>query len=245
VVLVHGSLDRGESFRRVARRLTDRRVVFYDRRGYQGSRDLGPGGVLDHAADLVDLMASFDAGPGGVVPVGHSLGGDVALAAALARPDLVGAVAAWEPPMPWLGFRRPGAAPRAWPPLAEDPGQEAERFFRRMVGDAAWDRLPEPGRSARRADGPALVADLRSLRGDPPFDVTALAVPLVAGRGGPDSAPHHRATVAWLAEHVPGCVLFEIDGAAHGAHLTHPDRFAEFVRLALALASARVVTGGP
>ena len=38
VVFVHGSLDRGESFRRVMRRLPELTTVTYDRRGYQGSR---------------------------------------------------------------------------------------------------------------------------------------------------------------------------------------------------------------
>jgi pimeloyl-ACP methyl ester carboxylesterase len=104
-----------------------------------------------------------------------------------------------------------------------------------MVGDAAWDRLPESARQERRADGPALVADLLAMRGDAPFDVTALAVPAVFGRGGTASAAHHRDTVAWLASHVPGAELFEIEGAAHGAHLTHPDRFADLVRAAVAL----------
>ena len=87
--------------------------------------------------------------------------------------------------MPWLGFRRQGGTP--WPPLADDPGEEAERFFNRMVGEGAWDRLTEEGRAQRRADGPALVADLRSMRSEgPPFDVTALDVPCGVRPGRPD-----------------------------------------------------------
>jgi len=116
--------------------------------------------------------------------------------------------------------------------MAEDPGEEAERFFSRMVGPAAWTRLSEAGRAGRRADGPALVADLRSLRGgSPPFDVTALGVPSVFGMGGPASQPHHRASVQWLGAHVPDAVVYEIAGAQHGAHLSHPDHFAALTRL--------------
>jgi pimeloyl-ACP methyl ester carboxylesterase len=37
--------------------------------------------------------------------------------------------------------------------------------------------------------------------------------------------------VQWLGEHVPGAVVFEIEGAHHGAHLSHPDHFAAMVRL--------------
>ena len=61
-------------------------------------------------------------------------------------------------------------------------GAEAERFFRRMVGDAAWERLSEAAKEDRRADGPALEAELAAIRiTDQPFDVTALAVPATFG----------------------------------------------------------------
>jgi hypothetical protein len=133
--------------------------------------------------------------------------------------------------MPWLGFRRQGTAV-AWPPLADDAGEEAERFFGRMVGEASWARLTEEGRAERRADGPALVADLRGMRGgSPPFDVTTLDVPSVFGRGGPTSTAHHRRTVEWLGDNVPGAIVYEIAAAQHGAHLSHPDHFAAMVRL--------------
>jgi pimeloyl-ACP methyl ester carboxylesterase len=224
------------------RRLPDLTTVAYDRRGYQGSRE---GGVVDLGGHIEDLLAVAEAswaaagsggGPGGpVVAVGHSLGGDVVIGAALAEPRAFDAVGAFEPPMPWLGFRRDqGPAPpaRPWPALAEDPGVEAERFFSRMVGEASWSRLTEVGRESRRADGPALVADLRSLRGEgPPFDVRALGIPSVFGMGGPTTQPHHRRSVQWLGANVPGGVLYEIEGAQHGAHLSHPDHFAAMTRL--------------
>jgi pimeloyl-ACP methyl ester carboxylesterase len=157
----------------------------------------------------------------------------------LAEPRQFDSVGVFEAPMPWLGFRRthPGEdRPRDWTPLADDPGDEVERFFGRMVSPSAWHRLPDAGREQRRADGPALVADLTSLRGDPPFDVMDLAVPAVFGMGGAASQPHHRQGAAWLGSHVPGAIVFEIDGAQHGAHLSHPDHFASFVRLVLARA---------
>jgi pimeloyl-ACP methyl ester carboxylesterase len=40
-------------------------------------------------------------------------------------------------------------------------------------------------------------------------------------------------------EHTPDAELIEIEGAAHGAHLTHPDAFAGFVRAAVARAGSR------
>jgi len=167
------------------------------------------------------------------VAIGHSLGGDVVIGAALADPRAFDSIGAFEPPMPWLGFRRQGRQGGVpWPAPSDDPGIEAERFFGRMVGEDSWARLTEDGRAERRADGPALVADLRGMRGeDPPFDVTALEVPSVFGRGGPTSSAHHRRTVDWLGDNVPGAVVYEITNAQHGAHLSHPDHFVTMVRL--------------
>jgi pimeloyl-ACP methyl ester carboxylesterase len=258
VVFVHGSLDRGDSFRRVMRRLPDVTAVAYDRRGYQGSRG---GGVVDLGGHIEDLLAvmeeartgsSASAGSGPVVAVGHSLGGDVVIGAALAEPSFFDGIGVFEPPMPWLGFRRDGRAagtgaeaggsaePRQWAAVAEDPAEEAERFFSRMISPSAWARLTDEGRASRRADGPALVADLRSFRVEgAPFDVTALAMPSVFGMGGPASRPHHRRTVEWLGANVPGGVVYEIEGAQHGAHLSHPDHFAAMTRLVIERATPR------
>jgi pimeloyl-ACP methyl ester carboxylesterase len=240
VILVHGSLDRAESFRRVMRRLPEMSVLAYDRRGYQGSRNAGVVPVGGHIADLVDIATDLrQRTRGPVCAVGHSLGGVVVVGAALAEPRAFDSIGAFEPPMPWMGFRRsePGNdGPRDWSPIAEDPGDEAERFFSRMVSPTAWQRLTEEGRASRRADGPALVADLTSMRGPQPFDVLALDVPAVFGMGGL-GAPHHRRGVSWLGAHVPNAVAYEIDGAHHGAHLSHPDHFAELVRMVVARAA--------
>ena len=233
-VFVHGSLDRGDSFRRVMRRLPELRTLSYDRRGYQGSRG---GGIVDLGGHIDDLLSiaqeARSEADGPVVAVGHSLGGDVVIGAALAAPRAFDAIGAFEPPMPWLGFRRDSdEAARPWPPVSDDPGEEAERFFSRMVSPGAWSRLTEEGRAARRADGPALIADLRSFRREaPPFDVTALGVPAVFGMGGSATQPHHRRSVHWLGANVPGAVVYEIEGAQHGAHLSHPDHFAGMARL--------------
>ncbi len=240
VVLVHGSLDRSASFGRVIRRLDDLHTVAYDRRGYHRSRDALPiNTTLDgHIDDLLEVVDDRAA-----VVIGHSYGGAVALGAALrdGPQGSIRALAVYEPPMPWLDFwpaRPPDPATGDPDSRPTDPDElsarAAERFFRRMVGDAAWERLPEREKAARRADGAALSAELDAIRIDAaPFDVTRLAVPLVCGRG-ENSAPRHRDSVAWLVEHVPGAELFEIPGAGHGAHLSHPDAFAAMVRRTVA-----------
>jgi pimeloyl-ACP methyl ester carboxylesterase len=226
VVLVHGSLDRGATFARVVRRLSDLNVITYDRRGYNHSRAMPLARSLDeHVRDLVALV---DAGP--AVVVGHSYGGDVALGAAIASPDTIGGVGAYEPPLPWLDW---------WPRRSassiadEDPGSFAEGFFRRVVSDAGWERLSPSVRAARRADGPALVAELAELRQTAPLDIDRLRVPLVLGRG-ENSVWHHRRAIDALVEVVPDAEVVEIPGSAHGAPLSHPDAFAALVRRVVA-----------
>ena len=231
VYLVHGSLDRATSFSRVVRRLPELRVVSYDRRGYNRSRRMPVGTLADHVTDLVALV-----GRGPAVVIGHSFGGDVALGAAVAAPGSVVGVGAYEPPMPWLEWwpRRPRRGD-------EDPARFAEDFFRRLVGEASWDRLPEATRDERRADGPALMAELTSLRAHPaPFDPAMLRVPAVFGRG-EHSVWHHRRGVEELQHTVAGSEIFEVAGAAHGAHLSHPGGFADMVRQLM----SRVETRSP
>jgi pimeloyl-ACP methyl ester carboxylesterase len=233
VILVHGSLDRAASFGRLMRRLNNVDVLAYDRRGYHRSRTSGPpAGLEGHVEDLVTLIESLGGKP--TVLVGHSYGGDVALGAALGAGSLVKAVVAYEPPMPWEEWW----PSRARSPIeAEDPALFAEGFFKRMVGEAAWNRLAERDREERRADGPALLTELSSIRGaTPPFDVVDIPMPALFGRGG-RSVPHHRRATAQLAARAPFGELFEIPGAAHGAHLSHPEALALLVRRALHRAS--------
>ncbi len=228
VVLVHGSLDRGTSFARVVRRLPDLHVITYDRRGYHRSRHVTPlaTSLEDHVADLVAIVNGRPS-----VLVGHSYGGDVALGAAVAAPDWVRAVGAYEPPLPWSDW---------WPRrssstiAAEDPAVFAEGFFRRVVGDHAWDRLPENARAERRADGPALTAELASIRRPvSPIDLASIVVPVVLGRGS-RSLPHHRRAIDALVGLLPTTEVIEFPGATHGAHISHPDAFAAFVRRVVA-----------
>lgn len=222
VVIVHGAMDRSASFGRVALHLRDLHVVRYDRRGY--GRSLGSGAV-PLATHVEDLLAVLDDRPATVF--GHSFGAVVALVAAVQRPEVVRSVLAFEPPMPW----------RPWWPTSgdeapEDPGDEAEAFLRRAVGDRIWERLPERIRTARRAEGAALRADLASLRGDAVFDASDVTSPVLVGCGSMTTWWHERA-VRELAVELPAGEVTVVDGAQHGAHLTHPTAVADLVRRAV------------
>jgi pimeloyl-ACP methyl ester carboxylesterase len=236
VVLVHGSMDRSTSFAKAARRLPDLRVLRYDRRGY--GRSVGVPPAADVAVHVDDLLALVGGGP--AVVVGHSIGGVIALAAAERRSGAVAAVGAFEAPMPWEPWWPSVTAGGSALAGAEgDPHGAAEVFMRRMIGDDRWERLPERTRHDRRAEGPALLADLHMVRsGRPPYSAAGLTVPVVVGHG-TESRAHHREAAARLAAAVPGAELVVVEGAGHGAHSSHPEAFAAFVRRVLGRADGR------
>jgi pimeloyl-ACP methyl ester carboxylesterase len=240
VVLVHGSLDRSAAFARTARRLADLTTIRYDRRGY--GRSLAAGVCTTFDEQVTDLATVVAGVP--VVVVGHSLGGVVALAFAARSPELAQAVVAYEAPMPWLDWWPSNTAGGS--ALADgDAAEAAERFMRRIVGDVTWEALPPRTREQRRAEGPALVAELRSLRppNPAPYDAAALAMPVVAVHG-TRSRPHHQRSARMLADACPRGVLHVVEGADHGAHLTHPEAFAALAREALRLSGAERGAGG-
>lgn len=230
VVLLHGSMDRGAAMARVVAELDGLDVIRYDRRGYGRSEKAGACSLDGHVDDLVAVAEGRT-----VVAVGHSFGGLVALAAAQSRPETVMAVGAFEAPMPWCDWWPTGTAGTVAMGAGE-PGDAAEAFLRRMIGTHRYDALPEATKAQRRREGPALVAELRSARAPgAPYDPATLTVPVVAGRGTTGPA-HLRRAADVLADTVPGAELVVIEGADHGAHLSHPVEFAAFVRRAVARA---------
>jgi pimeloyl-ACP methyl ester carboxylesterase len=229
-VLVHGAPDRSSAFRRSLRHLTDLHTVVYDRRGYGGSSRLEPAASLvDHAQDLIAVLDGRRA-----IVVGHSFGGNVALHAATLRPELVAAVAVWEPSNCWLP---------EWPPdhtqevrdlaYVDDPEELGEQMARRLLGASGWDRLDHEGRALRRAEGLAFSLDMRFLL-QPPFDLTQVEAPAMVGVGGETTGPHlvgaHLLAAALDTEPtlVPAC--------GHLVHMQAPEIWAGFVRNAVALA---------
>ncbi len=115
---------------------------------------------------------------------------------------------------------------------ATDPGDVAERFLRRMIGDERWESLSERARHDRRAEGVALTAELRSARMGAPYELALLDMRVVVGHG-TESSSHHIEGAQALAE-LLGTKPVVIDGANHGAHVSHHKQFAALVRLALA-----------
>jgi len=250
VLLVHGSMDRSSGMAGVVRRLDDLRVATYDRRGYGRSRAVGGPRTID--AHVADVLAVLD-GRRGVV-FGHSLGGDIALAAAQRHPELLGAVGAFEPPMPWeswwpdgtagaaafaLGAERPDVA-NATEDARRAAEDAAESFMRRMIGDRRWERLPAATRADRRVEGLTLVAELGDVQSRAPFDPAKIHVPVLIACGEHARAQHRRAMTV-LAERFgstrgPGFELVQVEGVGHGVHFDDPAAMASLVRRVVAMA---------
>lgn len=220
VVLVHGSMDRSAGMLRLSRRLDDRyRVTLYDRRGY--GRSIEAGGPFSVSAHVHDLEAICAGAPAPVRLFGHSFGGNIALALAERRHDLVHSVAVFETPLSWLDWW-PGNTAGAVVALAQDPADSAEAFMRRLIGDEVWEHLPGSTRAARRAEGSAMVDELRDLRVQAPWSGDAIDVPVLAAYGA-NGRDHHRIGTHAIGEMIAGSTVVEVPDAGHGAPNTHAD----------------------
>jgi pimeloyl-ACP methyl ester carboxylesterase len=221
IVLIHGAMDRMAGLHKLARRLDGRyRVLRYDRRGYGASAThAGPYDINGQVDDLVSLLHGRPA-----LIVGHSYGGAVALTVAERHADLVSAVVVFEPPQPWQPWWPADTAGEAAVNAAA--GEAAETFMRRLIGNRAWERLPEATKTARRAEGAALVGELRDLRRGSPFDPARIRQAVIAGCG-ELGRPHHRRGSAELAAVLANVEVVELAGCHHGAPSSHPDLFTE------------------
>lgn len=225
LICVHGALDRAGSFARLSRRITRFDVIAYDRRGYQGSRDVRPVDLAHHVSDLRALVER-EASRQPVILFGHSFGGVVTFATAIEIPELVHLVVNFESPLPWV-LRRSNVHAI----LSSDPADEAERFFRRIVSDRAWERLGDAQRQSRRLDGATLLTDLATVRNETaPFDLATLKVPATYVHGDGLGTDYFRALSAILEERNPLITTVEIEHASHAAHLHNPAQLATLIQ---------------
>ena len=227
VVLVHGALDRGMAFRAVVQRLHSYDTTVYDRRGYGASLAMGPAESLDdHVGDLLGII---DRTPS--IVIGHSYGGLIAMLAAAQSPEVILALGVYEPPLPGIQMSQDPTAQQ--PPT--DPEHLVRWMYRRVVGESAFDRMSPNAQKALVAEAPALESDLRLVRDcGGPFNPSIVAVPTLVAHGAASIARHIE-RAEWLAAQLPQGSLLETPEASHGAHRTHPEHFAAFVKAAVAL----------
>lgn len=234
ILLVHGTMDRASSFRRMARYLSEFEVISYDRRGYGDSISLGVNGLpmkLTWQIHLNDLIEIAKTKP--TVIFGHSYGGTLSLLAAeRGLQNLLGLVT-FEPPIPW----EPKWA--RWPHYELSPGAEidpmwaageVDKFMSEMAGDATWKRLPLSVKETRRSEGITMISEMSSLSHiDQPLDPTKVLVPLLIGRS-EHAQTRHKEISDYLLSKVPNSQLEIVSDTGHGIHLIRPQRAAELVK---------------
>jgi len=230
LVLVHGAMDRSAGMLKLSRRF-DREwaVTRYDRRGYgRSAANPGPFTVAAQVDDLLDVIERADvAGPR--VIVGHSFGGNVALALADRHPHALHALVVYETPLLWLDWwGGTSAQMQAEGPWTDDPEAAAEQFMRRLIGDRRWESLPAATRHQRRAEGRALVAELDDASDHAPWRPERIGVPVLTLYGERGRA-HHRRAMELVAAEVPDGRVAMVPGAYHFGVNTHPEHTAELI----------------
>jgi esterase len=243
VACIHGSWDDHHSWDEVAARLrTACTVLTYDRRGHSASTaPPGQGHIGEDVVDAATLVEALGLAPATVV--GHSYGASIALLLAARRPDVVQRVIVHEPPLyglligdeHWDAVRREAASMMADIAQVIERG-DLETAARRFVdevafGPGSWSGLLGAGdRATMLANADTWLDQSR----DPDrltLDVTPLSessIPVTVTTGS-HSVPAFGEVARRLVAQLPTSELVTIDGAGHGAHISHPGRFAQVV----------------
>jgi len=223
VVLIHGSLDRSAGMLRVSRQIQKMaQVIRFDRRGYaQNNLHPGPFNVTGNVKDVVNILNGRQA-----ILIGHSFGGNIALATAALLGAQIHAVSTYETPLSWFDW---------WPTstagaksLKVPTNEAAEAFMIRLIGQKRWGLLPESTKDARRSEGPALTAELQSIREGAPWSVDDIKCPVLCGYGS-QALEHHKKGALWLGDNLINARSVEIEGAGHGAPNSHAAEFADLL----------------
>ncbi|MBL6454356.1 alpha/beta fold hydrolase [Belnapia sp. T6] len=172
VILLHGLFGSAQNWGGVQRHLAARhRVLALDLRNHGASRRAAEMDYPAMAADVAETMRALGVAPAAVI--GHSMGGKVAMALALAEPALVARLGVVDiAPIAYPPALRPYVAAMQAVPLRSG-------LTRREADAALAGTIPEPGIRA------FLVQNLR-MQDDPPrwrlgLEEIAAAMPVIEG----------------------------------------------------------------
>jgi pimeloyl-ACP methyl ester carboxylesterase len=224
LVLVHGSAaDRSTwSIQLASAALRERfELVAYDRAML--------GSVEEFAAELAEVI-----GADRVIAAGSSFGAVIVLECARQRPELLRGMVLCEPPLPasddappvpdgFLGDLDARAA-------AAGGAAAAEMFLRMVLGDAAFEKMPQSFRTRATSNWPALRSDCHALgayRVRYP-ELGRIRVPALL-LGGDRSAAYFRPTLEALAAALPDTRMAILSGAGHMMHAEANRQFQEKV----------------
>lgn len=167
--------------------------------------------------------------------VGHSLGGAIALKAALRHPDRLQSLVLIEPALfsILMADAPQSAAARDIFALHTDtmrlvdegkPDAAAERFVDYWMGQGAWRALPEARRTVLAATVTAVRPESHALFADPtPLSAFGTIMAPTLFITGTHSKPSARAVARLLTGVLPRVRVAEIDDVGHMAPVTHPE----------------------
>lgn len=233
VVCIHGTGSSTALWRDAAAELGSRgRAIVYDRRGFSRSERPEPFVTdvhrqADDAAALIDRLGAAPA-----IVVGRSHGGEIAVDLALRYPGCVRALALLEGGglslSPTLTTWLSEVDEQVFAAAEVDMATVGEVLLAAVLGDGAWEELPEPVKEIFTANGPAIVAEERGgLLDASAAELGTIAQPtlLVTGK---DSPPAFAEWVDLVAGAMPSARVALVEGghlisAAHPAVLAFVD----------------------
>ncbi|MCF6506318.1 alpha/beta hydrolase [Blastococcus sp. MG754426] len=246
IVLVHGAATGPAAWGSVPGMLAqEHRVIRYDRRGFPRSGGSPTADARRHVADLAAVLERVVRTPATLF--GWSSGGNLALALAAQRPDLVWSVVVLE--APFHGLRRPwnGLVPALLgAKIRQARGRRREaaaHFFRwvstRRSGGNSFDDAPAEVRGDLLNCADAMLAELNPhpsgilMHHVRAGDVAACPVPLTWLLA-EDSGPWYAQLHADMQRRRPTLRTVRIERAGHFAVLDRPRAVADAVREAVA-----------
>jgi pimeloyl-ACP methyl ester carboxylesterase len=233
ILCIHGTGSSAALWSTAAAELGRRgRTIVYDRRGFGRSERPEPfvTDVNQQADEAAGLLDALEAAP--ALVIGRSHGGEIAVDLALRYPDRVralallegGGLSLGEGMTRWVADLRE----RLYAAEAEDPDTVGETMLRGVLGDEAWEKLPDAVRRVFTANGPAIVAEERGgLLAVTPAQLGEIEHPtLIVGAEG--SLPAFAEATSLLAEAMPAATVAWVDGdhlidPAHPAVLAFVD----------------------
>lgn len=245
LVLLHGLFGQGGNFGTVQRRLATggggRRVLALDLRNHGASRHIPGMTYPGMAEDVLETLREFNALP--AVLIGHSMGGKVAMMAALEAPAAVKRLVVCD------------IAPAAYPPVHRALAEAMMAIplapgLTRHAADAALAEVAPPAvrafllhnlelgeRPFWRCNLPAIAAALPTLEDWPRRDVDPYAGPtlFISGARSDYLRPEHRPLIRALFPHA---IHVTLKDSGHWLHADNPEGFLALVESFLAIPDA-------